>query len=69
MTNNELIKAKFYKDHVSQSIPAVLRGDALDWDLKKDIDSAIKNDTQDEFFINKFSQSGSVKQNAKIWMT
>ena len=41
----ELDKGKFYKEHVSQSLPAILRGDCLEWDMKKDLDAVIMNDT------------------------
>lgn len=57
----ELNKGKFYREHVSQSIPAIMRGDCNDWDLKKEMDLAIANDTQDLYFINRFAASGAVK--------
>ena len=40
-----LNKKKFYNDHVSQSIPAIMRGDCNKWDLKIEIDAVIANGT------------------------
>ena len=65
--NNSLDKGKFYKDHVSQSIPVVLRNDCMNWDLKQDLDAVNANNTQNEYLAKRFAQSGSLKENAKIW--
>ena len=53
--NEDLTKILFYRDHISQSLPAIMRGDCNDWDLKRELDEVIANDTQDLFLISKFN--------------
>ena len=43
--NEDLTKILFYRDHISQSLPAIMRGDCNDWDLKRELDEVIANDT------------------------